>query len=100
MIRINDDWVILIDPYNYILARDLHKKDKHGNDTFKNEGYYSGASEALTALVDKMVKDELKMPVYTLNEAVSAIRKVYTDLVEAIKGEIPAKIVYEGSENE
>lgn len=100
MIRINDDWVINIDEYNYILARDLHKKNKHGVDTYKTEGYFSGVSEALTALADKMVKDELKMPVCTLNEAVSTIRKVYTDLVEAIKGEIPAKIVYEGMETE
>ena len=103
MIRINEDWVILIDEYNYKLAKDLHKKVKKQNsngptDAFEIEGYYGGVSAALTALADKLVKDELKVGDRGLNEACTAIQRVYTELVETIKEAIPSKIVYEGRE--
>lgn len=97
MIRINDDWVILVDEYNYTLARDLHKKTvktkgQEPTDAYKTEGYYSGVSDALKGLADKLVKDELKDGVWGLYEAVNAIQKVYTDLAETISGKIPDEI--------
>ena len=48
MIRIDDDWIIDADRYNYILQK--RHKTKKGDIAIKNIGYFSNISEALEKL--------------------------------------------------
>lgn len=94
MIRINDDWVIDIDAYNYIIRKDLHKetKQKRGKgyalmDAFYTAGYYGTLEAALSALNEIIIKDRLSKADYALAEAVAVIkecREEWEKLVEKI----------------
>ena len=58
MIRINDDWIINVDRYQYTLAKDTHReKEKYRYDAV---GHYSTLTNALNGLLREMVKDKLK----------------------------------------
>ena len=71
MIRINDDWIINVDRYQYTLAKDTHReKEKYRYDAV---GHYSTLTNALNALLMEMVKDKLKDGEIELCEAVRAI---------------------------
>ena len=84
MIRINDDWVIDVDEYNYILKRDMHRtksrKQKDGSvvaeDAYVNKGYFSNMEKALERVREEMVRECLKDASHTLETAVHAIREV------------------------
>ena len=82
MIRINDDWIIDTDPYNYIVKKDLHKqtKQKSGNsyvlaDSYSVVGYYGTLQAALLALSEEIVKDKLSAACYSLAEAVEVLKE-------------------------
>lgn len=84
MIRINDDWIIDVDEYNYILKRDMHRrtsrKKKDGSvveeDVYVNKGYFSNMEKALERVREEMVREGLKDASHTLETAVHAIREV------------------------
>lgn len=82
MIRINGDWFVDIDKYNYTLCRDLHKKrtiKKNGEeieeDAYTAVGHFSSLDKALERLGEEVIRYKLMNGVYTLNEAVAAIRE-------------------------
>ncbi len=84
MIRINDDWIIDVDEYNYILKRDMHRrtsrKKKDGSvveeDVYVNKGYFSNMEKALERVREEMVREGLKDASHTLETAVHTIREV------------------------
>ena len=88
MIRINDDWVIDVDQYNYILKKDLHivrtRKNKDGSEAeehgYKVAGYFSSLSGALRGFGEEIIRDKLKEPSRTLSEAVTAIRECQEEI--------------------
>lgn len=83
MIRINDDWVVDVDEFNYTLKKDLHKKTPRKNpdgtstmvDSYKTRGYYSNLQSALNRLCDEMVVDKLSGADMSLKEAIVAIEE-------------------------
>lgn len=83
MVRINYDWVVDVDEYNYTLKKDLHKKTPRKNtdgtvamvDSYKAYGYYSSLSDAVNALFRTMVASKLSDGEVDLNEAVRRIEE-------------------------
>ena len=87
MIRVNDDYVILVDPLNYTPCRDPHSVDKKGNPVYKSIGYYSTLEQALRGVVDDMNSRAFEQNTYSLKEALEVIKqsnKVFTDLMREI----------------
>lgn len=54
MIRLFDDWVILVDNYNYSLARYKGMKKRHGKEepSYDYKGHYSTLENALKGLAE------------------------------------------------
>lgn len=80
MIRINDDWLIDVDQYNYIIKKDTHKmvKARDGKTMvpgYTTVGYYGSLRKALDALGGEIIRDKLRGGSRTLCEAVQAIRE-------------------------
>ena len=86
MIRINDDWVVDVDEYNYALKKDLHKevprKERDGSVTmvhqYKTCGYFSTLQHALNRLLDEMVVERLSDGEISLNEYFNHRRNLWT----------------------
>ena len=79
MIRVNEDWVVDVDSYNYILKKDLHRmtKDRNGKPipAYDTQGYFSSLQAALERLGEEMVREKLMGGTRCLAEAVNAIRE-------------------------
>ena len=89
MIQINGDYMIDMDRDNYIVV-DAGLKTKVGKDGKERKdrtvyGYYSSLGNALNAVRDLMVKDELKDGCLSLSEAVRAVCRVTKDFEQTIK---------------
>lgn len=97
MIRINDDWIIDIDRYNYTLRRDMHTTriiKKNGEEVEENVyttvGHYSSLNKALDNLGKEIIRYKLMGAEYDLKTAVEAIRECQDEwqrLTKEIKGE-------------
>lgn len=82
MIRINEDWIIDIDKYNYTLRRDMHTTrtvKKNGaeieEDVYTTVGHYPSLKKALENLGNEIIRYKLMDGEYTLKTAVEAIRE-------------------------
>lgn len=95
MIRINENWIVDVDEYNYTLKRDMHKtrtiKQKDGStkeeEVYNTQGHFSSLDKALNRLGEEMVRERLKVPEIDLNTAVQAIRECteeWRQLVEKV----------------
>ena len=81
MVRVNNDYVIQIDNYNYTVMRDVHRKttrkDKDGGtvetDAYVTVGHYSGLPGAIRGVVKDMNKRELSDGVHSLQEAIDIV---------------------------
>ena len=97
MIRINDDWIIDIDKYNYTLRRDMHATriiKKNGKEVEENVyttvGHYSSLDKALENLGKEVIRYKLMGAEYDLKTAVEAIRECRDEwrrLTDEIKSE-------------
>lgn len=89
MIRVNDDYVILVDTLNYALCRDAHKEDKKGNPVYKSIGYYPSLELALKGIIKDMNARALEEGTHSLQEAVEIIKHsndVFTDMLRGVLG--------------
>lgn len=94
MIKLFDDWVILVDDMNYTLARELgeayDKKSDSMRMRYKYYGYYGSLVQALRELSKGIYTSELKDACVTLAEAVRIIQEAHakTDklLEEVLRG--------------
>lgn len=87
MIRINEDYVILVDKDNYTLAKDRHKTGKNGN--YKTLGFYMSLVSALEAFAEYSDRNVLSNGCMSLTEACTAIKKNHDELTETIKKAFP-----------
>ena len=97
MIRINDDWIIDIDRYNYTLRRDMHTTriiKKNGEEieepVYNTVGHYSSLNKALDNLCKEIIRYKLIDGEYTLKTAINAIRECQDEwrrLTDEIKSE-------------
>lgn len=84
MIRIKDDYVILVNNNEYTAAIDKHKKDKKGYDLYKELGYYSTFNTALKGIYAHMLRRELQEKEYTLEEAMKCAEKMHNEMIRKI----------------
>ena len=77
MIDLFGDYVIAVDPYNYIFGRKATVKNKDGEDrdSYKAIGYCSTLSGALKCARDYFIRQKIGDTQMTLSEAVSTIRE-------------------------
>ena len=81
MIKLFNDWVILVDDMNYTLAREMgegyDKKSDSMKMRYKYCGYYGSLAQALKALSREIYTSELKDACVTLAEAVDIIKEAH-----------------------
>lgn len=90
MVRIKDDYVILVSETEYTAAIDKHKIDKKGYPVYKELGYYSTFNGALKGLYSYMVRRGLSEQDLSLAEAIEYVTKMNNEM----KKLIDEKIIY------
>ena len=85
MIRINEDYVVDVDAYNYTLMRDKHKKDKKGNPVMVTVGHYGNLENCLKGFSEEVIREQFINTDMSLKEAVDVIRKSNKELVDIIR---------------
>ena len=84
MIRVNEDYIIEIDTYNYIVKMDQHKKGQVKDrstgeymevDVFKTVGYYKDLSWAIKGIISDMNRRQLSDGLFSLEDAIHIIRE-------------------------
>lgn len=75
MIKVTDEYLIAIDPYNYIARRKGVQKPL---------GFFGNMQGALTCVYDDMVKRELKDKARNLTDAIGIVNKVTDDFRQII----------------
>ena len=91
MIRVNEDWVIDVDNYNYTLQRDMHRTaliKVEGKEVerpvYKSVGYFATLDQALNRLLDEDIRERFKDGEHTLKEAIRVTkesRESWEDLI-------------------
>lgn len=84
MIRVNNDYFIIVNPYNYILCHDKHETDKKGNAVYSVVGYYNNFELAVQRVVADMNMRVLTEGTYSLQEAVEIIQRNNSRLIEML----------------
>jgi len=84
MIRVNDNYVIEVDPYNYTPKENLHRTDKNGDPLFKTIGYYNNLRSAVKGVLDYDIKKSLSDGDKSLYEAVRVLNEAYSRLDKLI----------------
>jgi len=97
MIRVNDDWVIDVDPLNYMPKRDMHRDRtihrKDGSETVVHDyrgeyGYFPTLKQALRAIARIEYKNALTGSETALTDAIKLMDETVTrfeNLLEGIK---------------
>lgn len=82
MIRLFGNWIIEVDNLNYTLSQVTGKRlriQKDGTEVTENVtkayGYFTGISGALSCLRDILVRQRLADGIYSIDEALRAIRE-------------------------
>lgn len=96
MIRVNEDYVIEIDSFNYTVKRDLHRTTVKVDpitlketevDSYRVVGYFCKLPGAIKGVIEDMNKRELSSGVHELEEAISIVlenNKKVSDLLERV----------------
>ena len=77
MIKIIDDYGVVVDEYNYSLVR--HLKDRTRSDgriepVYDHLGYYSSLGEAIKGLKDRIIRQELRNGSPDLSTALTIVK--------------------------
>ena len=95
MIRVNEDWVIIVDALNYQPMKDLHrtKAVKQKDGTVKEEadykagyGYFSSLKGAVRAIARIEYKNAIAGQETPLNEAIKLLDETLTRFERILKG--------------
>ena len=89
MIKLPDNYRILVDSTSYNLYRYYGKVDKNGQDIRAPIGYYTTLQGALKGFRDELVKRRLSSGEYSVYEAIEAIRDIDNSVKEYIDNKIP-----------
>lgn len=88
MIKLFDDWVILVNPYDYCLARyrgQTKRKDGGTDFNYDRIGFYSSPEGCLKRLGEELTREALKDRSVTLSEAVAVIRESNAKVEKLLK---------------
>ena len=86
MIRLSNDWVILVSEIEYALARDEHKKiiqNEKEIDSFKVVGHYGTLKAAMWGYREALIRARLKDDVTPIDEAIYEIKVIDSHIGEA-----------------
>ena len=95
MIRVNDDWVIMVDQYNYTPVKDLHRTKVIVQDdgTEKIEqvygrpiGHYTSLKGAVKAIARAEYKNSLSGRETPLNEAIKLMEETVNRFEKILEG--------------
>ena len=77
MIELFDNWVILVDDYNYCLAKYKGTRTKEDKDepVYHRVGWYSSLDSALRHLGERIAREKLERSCQSLYEAVQTIKE-------------------------
>ena len=96
MVKLTDDWVILIDQYEYTLAKDTHKTQNINGKmsvVYKYYSYYGSLRFAMMGYREILIKEKLKGDVFTIDEAIKEIKEVDDQiklmLMDVFEGDYP-----------
>lgn len=78
MIRVNDDYVIDVDDWNYSAMFDCHKIDKKGEPVYKMVGHFNNLQGALNGIIKDRIAKNLQEDV-NLAEAIEIIREIHEE---------------------
>ena len=85
MIKINENYAIDVDRYNYILVKNEHRKDKNGKDVYKTIGYYNNIKAAFSACAEWCAVENLTNDEFSLKEAVKIIQNTYDEFKKLLE---------------
>lgn len=80
LIKIDDHWEIQDDTYGYILTYNTHKIDKSGKELYKNNKYFPSIEGCVSEYLRVKQKEVVSQDVYSLKEAVQALKKVQDEV--------------------
>ena len=95
MIRVNEDWVIMVDDLNYQPMRDMHRmktvKQKDGTTTDEpyykgGYGYYTSLKDAVRAIARIEYKNALTGQETALYEAIKMMDEILTRFEKILEG--------------
>jgi hypothetical protein len=89
MIELFDGYLILVDAYNYVLAKKMgetKRKDGSVEPKYKVYGYYGSVSDALECLAGVYVREGLKDGTHTLTQALNTIKESNGKVAKLIEG--------------
>ena len=79
MVRVNDKYVIDVDPQNYTAQIDTKKSDKEGNPVYKTIGYYGTLYAAIKGIAENETREQLVNGEISLADALTKVRSVYQE---------------------
>ena len=85
MIRVNEEYVILVDTLNYTPCRDTHRVDKKGNPVYKTVGYFPNLEAALRGIIRDMNAVALGEGTHSLQEALEVIQRSDRMLIDMLR---------------
>lgn len=87
MIHIKDDYYIDSDAYQFILKKDLHRKDKDGEDVFDTLGYFATFEQAIRGYQREEQRNYASKPNIEVGEAFD----FFEQMAEALRKMIEVK---------
>lgn len=92
MIRVNENYIIDIDSYEYTVKRDLHRKrtvkikgEEVEVDDFATVGHYGSLGSAVKGVIDNMNRCKLREGIHTLEEAVAIVLENNNKVAELLE---------------
>lgn len=85
MIRINEDYFISVEPCEYCLRLDKHKKDSKGNDVSEIIGHYVSLENAIEGARKEIIRVKLVDGDYTLETAIKKVITITEEFKQAIE---------------
>lgn len=90
MIRIDRNYVIDVDRYNYTLMKDNHKVGKDGKPLYSVLGYYRSLQHALLGLLEETNNQKLNhKQEITLEEAIDKLKRNENKVIKLITKAVP-----------
>jgi len=85
MIRINDDYLISVEPCEFCVRADMHKVDEKGKEVTDILGHYGSLESAIKGVKNEMIRNCLSNGEYTLESALRCVVDINTEFIEILK---------------
>lgn len=83
MIKVNENYGIIVDDYQYIGGRIYYSK-KVGREVIQKPRYYSRLTSALEDIAEREARDRMQEKDMSLLEAIETIKQVYLEVSQKL----------------